>query len=163
MRKFLFLAIAATLLAGTAAMASETGAGCGLGKMIFEGKKGILFQSLAWTTNGTLGNQTFGITSGTSGCDADAVILREKEQEVFVAANFDRLSQDMAQGRGETVDAMASLMGCDAVAHADFARMGQERYGAIFSGQGDTLQVLANMKRELAAHPVLAGSCTRVS
>ena len=163
MRKFLFLAIAATLLSGTAAMAAETGAGCGLGKMIFEGKKGVLFQSLAWTTNGTLGNQTFGITSGTSGCDADAVILREKEQEVFVAANFDRLSQDMAQGRGELVDAMASLMGCSSSVHADFAHLGQERYGEIFTGQGDTQLVLTNLKREMAAHPVLASSCSRIS
>lgn len=163
MRKCLFLAIAGTLLFVGSAVAAETGPGCGLGKLVFDGKKGILFHTLAWTTNGTLSNQTFGITSGTLGCDADAVILREKEQEVFVAANFERLSQDMAQGRGQYVDAMANLMGCGPAVRTDFARMSQERYDAIFTPTADTMSVLASVKREVAAHPALASSCTRVS
>src|SRR6186713_935077 len=46
-------------------------AGCGLGSMIFEPDSGFT-QVFAATTNGTSGNQTFGITSGTSNCDPGA-------------------------------------------------------------------------------------------
>ena len=42
--------------------------GWGLGSQIFDGQSGVAPQVLAVTTNGTLGNQTFGISSGTSGC-----------------------------------------------------------------------------------------------
>jgi len=163
MRKFLVLAAAAMMLASGSVMAAETGPGCGVGKLVFEGSKGILFQNLAWTTNVYLGN-IFSITFGTSGCSADAVILRDKEQEVFVAANLDQLSQDMAQGRGEYVNAMAALMGCDSSVYATFGEMGQQRYGAIFADDtGSEGRVLTNLRREARANPVLANSCNRLS
>lgn len=162
MRKFLVLAFAAILLSATAATAAELGAGCGAGKMVFEGKKGIAMQSLAWTTNWTLLNQMFAITSGTSGCNADSVILRDKEQEVFMAANVDSLSQDMAAGHGDYLNAMAELMGCDSSVYAAFGDMSQQRYDAIFASTNDAA-ALNNLKREVKAHPVLAAHCTRVS
>jgi hypothetical protein len=98
--KFLALAAGIVFVLSFNAMAEEKGAGCGLGKMLFEGKSGMVPHILAATTNGSSGNNTFGITSGTSGCEADSVIKREHEQEVFVANNFDNLSQDMARGDG---------------------------------------------------------------
>lgn len=164
MRKFLLLTVVAFLMAGTAAMAAETGPGCGPGKVVFNGKKGILFQNLAWTTNyAFLPWQLFAITLGTSGCNADAVIMRDKEQHVFVASNFDRLSQDMASGRGEYVDAMADLMGCQSSAYPAFAHMAQQTYGKIFTSNANATSVLANLKSEINARPRLAAQCARVS
>ena len=49
--------------------------GCGVGTMIFKGKSGLAPHVLAVTTNGTFGNQTFGMTSGTLGCNVDQKIV----------------------------------------------------------------------------------------
>ena len=90
--------------------------GCGVGTMIFDGKSGPVFQVLAVTTNGTFGNQTFGITSGTLGCDQDGVIKHEAAVTSFVASNMEKLAGDMAAGEGETLASLAELM---EVAEAD--------------------------------------------
>jgi hypothetical protein len=65
--------IAAALLgASTSAMAvAPGGPGCGWGNMLFEGKSGMPVHFLATTVNGTSGNATFGMTSGTNGCDTN--------------------------------------------------------------------------------------------
>ncbi|WP_421711940.1 DUF3015 family protein [Alcanivorax sp.] len=63
--------IAATLLgASTSAMAvAPGGPGCGWGNMLFEGNSGLPMHLLATIVNGTSGNATFGMTTGTNGCD----------------------------------------------------------------------------------------------
>lgn len=62
-------------LAAASSMAAQNNVGsCGWGSKVFEGKSGIAPQVLAVTTNGTSGNQTFGITFGTSGCTQDGVV-----------------------------------------------------------------------------------------
>ena len=58
-------------------------AGCGLGSLIFDADSGWT-QIFAATTNGTSGNQTFGITSGTSNCDTGPTKQSAKN---FVTAN----------------------------------------------------------------------------
>ena len=149
---------------GGSAYASGDGAGCGLGSMVFKGQKGMIPNLLAATTNGTSGSQTFGITSGTSNCKADAVVQREHEQRIFVAANLDTLSQQMAQGSGAHVSALAGLMGCSTESQGEFARMGQEKYGVIFSStDAQPEAVLATLKDEMGRHPTLAASCTRIA
>src|SRR5436190_12957073 len=75
-------------------------AGCGLGSLIFDAKKGPV-QILAATTNGTVNNQSFAITSGTSNCDAKGWDTAKLEQEQFVANNFSGLAKEMASGGGE--------------------------------------------------------------
>ena len=62
-----FAACSALLFATNASAYDSTG--CGLGSMAWRGQSGIAPQILAVTTNGSFGNQTFGITFGTSGCD----------------------------------------------------------------------------------------------
>jgi len=63
MKKIIFKAV---LLASTlpiaSAIAAPNNVGCGLGSTIFEGESGLVKQVLAVTTNGTSGNQTFGIS-----------------------------------------------------------------------------------------------------
>ncbi len=83
-------------------------AGCGLGSIVFGGKPGIV-QVVAATFNGTMGNQTFGITSGTSNCvsEDDA-----KRAELFVETNRLALEDDISRGQGETLSSFASILGC---------------------------------------------------
>lgn len=83
--------------------------GCGLGTTVWEGQSGVGPQVLAVTTNGTFGNQTFGITSGTLGCNQNDVIASAEVRQ-FAAANLDNLAKDMARGDGETLASLAVAM-----------------------------------------------------
>ncbi len=86
-------------------------AGCGLGSMVM-GSKGN--QILAATTNGSSGNQTFGISTGSLNCQQDAVFKSGKEVPAFIEVNKVALANDAARGHGETLAGLANLMNCDA-------------------------------------------------
>src|SRR5262245_5106900 len=109
------LAIVGTFLffssASAFAAAGYGEAGCGLGSLIFGTQKGPV-QILAATTNGTVNNQSFAITSGTSNCDAKGWDFSKLEQEQFVANNFSGLAKEMASGEGEQLKALSGLLGC---------------------------------------------------
>src|SRR5262245_42447591 len=104
------------LLAGTAVLIMAFGTahaehknndGCGLGSQIFKGQSGTVQQSVAVTTNGTSSNQTFGITSGTSGCTTDGVVDPPQQAAAFTGANLDKLARDTARGEGESLKSLA--------------------------------------------------------
>jgi hypothetical protein len=100
-------------VAQAAAGVMEGGPGCGLGALLWAdsiSKKHIMQQSFIVTTNLT-GFQTFGITSGTSGCTNDGVFARNESINVFVGMHVDDLMQEMAQGSGEHLIALATLAG----------------------------------------------------
>ena len=84
-------------------------AGCGLGSLIFDANSGFT-QIFAATTNGTSGNQTFGISSGTSNCDTGAG--NKQSARAFVQTNRAALAKDIARGRGETISNLSALAGC---------------------------------------------------
>lgn len=109
--------------------------GCGLGNMLFEqsGQDRILHQILAVTTNGTFGNQTFGISSGTLGCQQPTKIASHQKLERFVADNMDALAQDMAAGRGEAVSTLAELMNVSADDRAAFYTLLQANFSNIYT------------------------------
>ena len=65
--------IAGITLASSSAFAGYGAAGCGLGSFVFGDNNSWWAQTLGATTNGTSGSQTFGITTGTSNCDASAL------------------------------------------------------------------------------------------
>src|SRR5918996_4185352 len=91
----------------------DTGPGCGLGKLAwaeYRNQKNIAPQVLMATTNGTFGSQTFGISSGTSGCTNDGVIMKNKHVSL-TSATFESLGQEMAQGQGENLASLATLLG----------------------------------------------------
>ena len=74
MKKLLAVSVLAAMpLAAMAAGENNVGS-CGWGSKVFDGQSGIAPQVLAATTNGTSGNQTFAITTGTSGCTQDGAI-----------------------------------------------------------------------------------------
>jgi len=83
-------------------------AGCGLGSIFFGPGSGFV-QIFAATTNGTSANQTFGITSGTSNCDASAPATSAKN---FVTTNRVALAKDISRGKGQTLTSLTELAGC---------------------------------------------------
>ncbi len=157
MRKSLLLGMAVLGLAASAQAGSHSSAGCGIGTMIFKGQSGKVQLILAATTNGTFGNQTFGISSETLGCTADGVVKADKRLDVYAEVNMRRLSREMAQGRGETLDGLASLMGCkDAATKQAFFRLTQTRYEKILpSADTDASAMLGNLRAEMARDQVL--------
>ncbi|MDR4467519.1 MAG: DUF3015 domain-containing protein [Nitrospira sp.] len=148
------------------AMASnpDTGPGCGLGKLAwaeYKGQKEIAPQVLMATTNGT-GMNTIGISSGTSGCTNDGKIMSEHKTNVFASLNFDALSAEMAQGKGEHLTSLATLMGIPADRHGEFFAMTQERYTSLVqAGEASPVALVKSLNDAIAGHPVLAQASVR--
>jgi hypothetical protein len=161
MKRMFAMLLMLSLLAVPAAFAAESGPGCGIGTQSFQGQTGLAPHVLALIVNSFTSN-TSSLTTGTFGCDADAVIKAEHEAQFFVAWNMPNVSQDMARGDGEYLHSLASLMGCDA-AYGEFASMTQEKYSELVDGANTPDQFLGNLKREISARPALSTACTRVS
>lgn len=112
MRKLLIIGIASTFVTASAMGATiREQCGCGLGSLALGDQEStMVLACVAAFLNGISGNQTFGITSGTLGCDQASGFVMRDEVEKFVSNNMDHLAMDMAQGRGDTLDALADLM-----------------------------------------------------
>ena len=108
------LMIGAALLASAPAHAVDS-TGCGLGSMAWRGSRGRAPQILAATTNGIFGTQTFGISSGTSGCDPNGRVTggTGKMALAFLENNMEQFAMDAAAGRGETIDTLAGILNVD--------------------------------------------------
>jgi hypothetical protein len=109
------------------------------------------------TTNGTFGSTTFGISSGTSGCTNDGVVMADQKVDIFAAINFENLSQEMAQGHGEHLTSLATLMGVPAEYQAEFFALTQDKYTTLVkSGETTPVAMIKALSEAMAAHPVLA-------
>ena len=108
MKKLLVGSLAA--LALTSSVYANSNTGCGLGSVLIKDQSTVVMQVLAATTNGTSGNQTFGITSGTLNCDKPSSIASNDKLNKFVADNMDELALDISSGQGETLSTVAKLM-----------------------------------------------------
>jgi Protein of unknown function (DUF3015) len=143
----------------------DTGPGCGLGKLAwgdYKGQKEIAPQVMMVTTNGTFGSGTFGISSGTSGCTNDGKIMSEHKTTMFAQLNFENLSQEMAQGQGEHLASLATLMGVPAEQQPAFFAMTQERYTSLVkTGETSTVALIKAINDAIATNPVLAQASNR--
>ena len=143
----------------------DTGPGCGLGKLAwgdYSHQKNIAPQVLMATTNGTFWSQTFGISSGTSGCTNDGKVMSEHKTTMFAQLNFENLSQEMAQGQGEHLASLATLMGVPTEHQAAFFAMTQERYTSLVkTGEASPVAMVKAINDAIATHPVLAQVSTR--
>jgi hypothetical protein len=149
MKRLGFLALAAVMVVAFAgvAFASKTNTGCGLGQLIFKGHEGLVSQTCAATFNGTFGNQTFGITSGTSECDQAKELWASERLHTFVADNMDGLARDIAQGSGEYLNTLAVLLEVPEGQRADFYSRLQGNFSRIYpSDQVTSIDVLKNIE-----------------
>ena len=121
------IALVSFVVLSTSAMAAHGPAGCGLGAVIFKDKKGTMWNVLAATTNGSSGNQTFGMSTGTLGCE-DAAKARVAAVN-FIESNKVALQNDIARGEGETLNAYLRLIEAEKVDRDTL----QKNYNVIFS------------------------------
>jgi hypothetical protein len=149
MKKLLALGLVTALLPTLAlARGNHPMAGCGLGYMLLSNKDNEkVSQVLGATTNGTFGSQTFGITSGTSGCTEDGAIKWAKAAEVYAEVNLDSLRREMAAGQGEYVETFASLLGASEANRPAVLKLFQTEYASLFptasTSSGDLLSTLS--------------------
>lgn len=139
MKKVLVVAVAMLAIAGVAfAGQAQNNTGCGLGTMLFKNNadNSVVLQTFQATTNGIYGNQTFGITTGTSDCAQPKNFVSNERVNEFMVANMDNLAKDIAQGRGETLDAFAELIGVPADKRPEFYASLQAGFAKIFTAPG---------------------------
>ncbi|HEX4869404.1 MAG TPA: DUF3015 family protein [Moraxellaceae bacterium] len=155
MKKLLAIAVLST--SASVAFADQD-IGCGLGTMIFAGQSGPVFKVLGATTNGTFGNQTFGITTGTLGCQSAGAITSRQRLSMFTGSNIEGLARDMSVGRGETLNVLADLMGVKEADKAHFFQATKTNFGKIFAPENESAgQVLAALEQVMSQDSVLAG------
>lgn len=138
-------------------------AGCGLGSIIFEDREYNKWEEVVVAfLNYMMGNQTFGISSGTLNCDADGN-KKDKEmfKKAFVKRNYDSLTKEMAAGKGEHLEALATLLGCEdnLPLFKDFIR---RNYASIFETENiPPSEMLDLLETGLDNDSRLSRSCKR--
>ncbi|MDT8337712.1 MAG: DUF3015 family protein [Sulfurimonas sp.] len=131
--KKILVSLAAVIALSSSAMAGvNSQTGCGLGSMIIKDDSTAILLALQATTNGTSGNQTFGITSGTLGCQKTKFVMNGQAEE-FVASNMDQIAKEIAIGHGESIDTLAELL--EISDKATFSASLQENYNKIYTSQ----------------------------
>ena len=116
---------------------ARSNTGCGLGTLIFQDKAdgSTILQSLQATTNDIFGNQTFGITSGTSECKQPAKFAKNDRLDEFMVANMDNLAKEIAMGKGETLEAFAELLQIPTNKRPEFYQKLQSNFAKIFTSE----------------------------
>ncbi|MDP9132835.1 MAG: DUF3015 domain-containing protein [Nitrospirota bacterium] len=169
MLRKIFVVVGAVAMVSQAALVMaanpDTGPGCGLGKLAwadYKNQKNIAPQVMMATTNGTFGSGTFGISSGTSGCTNDGQVMADQKTTLFALMNFENLTQEMAQGKGEHLASLASLMGIPDEQHGAFFALTQERYTALIqAGETSSVALVKALNDAVAKNPVLAHAVSR--
>jgi hypothetical protein len=100
--------------------------------MAWRGQSGIIPQVLAATTNGLFGNQTFGITTGTSGCDPNGRVTGGTGRMLFafLENNMEQFAFDASVGQGETLVSIAGILNVD---EAELSAKIHDNFGMLFA------------------------------
>ena len=136
-------ALAVALFSADAHAVDSTG--CGLGSMAWRGQKGPIPQILAVTTNGIFGTQTFGISSGTSGCDPQGRISggTGRMALAFLENNMEQFALDASAGQGETIDTLAGILNVDS---EKLGEISKNNFASLFPSENvDAVDVTANL------------------
>ena len=156
MKKILMASVLATASASSFAVVPG-GDSCGWGNMLFEGQSGLPIHIVASTTNGTSGNNTFGMTSGTNGCSANGALTYGGKSMINLGAIMDEFSEDVARGDGEALTAVAVSMGIEDSDRAHFKAVLHDNFNTLFPSDSVTAEsVTASMMELLRADAQLA-------
>jgi DUF3015 family protein len=111
--------------------------GCGLGTLLFKNSadNSTILQAFQATTNAFVGNQTFGITSGTSECAQPSKFAKNDRLNEFVVANMDNLAKEIAMGKGETLEAFAELLQIPTKDRPEFYQKLQANFAKIYTSE----------------------------
>lgn len=135
MKKLIIGFFASALISTSAFAANYQAQGCGLGSTIWTDGSNLAHQVLGAITNGLSGNNTFGMTSGTSNCQIDGASFA---QTVFIEANKVALANDIARGHGDTLASLTKMYGCENA--ETVAPLLQSNYKQIFSNDDVSAQ-----------------------
>jgi hypothetical protein len=103
------------------------------------------------------------ITFGTSNCGADKLSRKQQERETFATVNYNSLVKEMAAGKGENLDNLASMYGCSHDSYGDFGSVAQEKFGTIVKDRNtSTKDMLDSLEQQISGHAVLSKTCTEV-
>lgn len=143
------------LSASSTAMAvAPGGPDCGWGNMLFEGSAGPAHLA-ASITNGTSGNATFGMTSGTNGCSMDGTLTYGGVS--MIGSIMNELTEDVAKGEGDALTAVAVMYGIEQSDRQAFAEVAHSNFTVIFPDEDVTAaQVMASFNDVLRADKRLA-------
>jgi len=151
------LLLAPLMMVSAASALADSGPGCGLGQQVFAGQSGLGPHVLAATTNGTSYNQLFGLSFDSLGCDGETVVTAEFQRNVFVANNYDNIARDAAQGGGDHLQSLATLMQMQDDDAQRFYTLAQVNYDQLFGeSQGDHAEWLLKLDSTLSADPALS-------
>lgn len=151
------LLIGGALLAASGMAMAEApgGPNCGWGNMVFQGQSGLIPHLGASLTNGTSGNATFGMTSGTNGCSTDGRLTYGGKE--MISSLMGELTEDVARGEGDALNAVATVLGVAAEDRAHFAQVTHQNFERIFpSAQADVDSVIAALYSVMAEDSRLA-------
>jgi hypothetical protein len=141
--------IVTALLGASASAWAEAPGGpdCGWGNMIMDGKSGLGSHIIASITNGSTGNATFGMTSGTNGCSSSGKLTYGGKS--MIAAVMDEFGEDVARGDGEALTAVAVSMGIAESDRALFKSVMHDNFTTLFPSGDVTAEQVSNRIVEL--------------
>ena len=84
----------------------------------------------------------FSSTSGRSWFTEDGLIKADHRVDAFMTLNFENLKQEMAQGHGEYLTSLSTLMGIPSDRQASFFAHAQSRYPFIMEHQSSPEEVI---------------------
>ena len=149
------ISIALLGMSSSAMAAAPGGPDCGWGNMLFDGQSGIGPHFLASSTNGTSGNATFGMTTGTNGCSADGKLSYGGKS--LLGSIMGEFSEDVARGEGEALNAVAVMYGVEQQDRASFASAMHANFQTLFPSEDVTAEeVMASMNEIMKADAQLA-------
>jgi len=143
------ITVIATAYSFSASAAGYGTAGCGLGSMVFKDQKGAV-QIFAATTNGTFGNQTFGITTGTSNCNDGKNLIG-----AYINTNYDAIKTAAARGQGEALTGLAKVYNCGS---HELSQALKTNYQEVFKSQ-DAQETKAHIDNVINSTPALKATC----
>lgn len=148
MKKLAAGILAISMSASTYAV-SPGGDDCGWGNLLFEGQSGLPIHLLATFVNATSGNKTFGMTSGTNGCDTGGRLSYGGDSLLSMGDVMDEFSEDVARGDGETLSAVAIALGIEAQDREHFKHVMHSNFDALFPSESVTAQEVDSTIRQL--------------
>lgn len=147
-----------TALMGASASAfaeAPGGPNCGWGNMLFDGQSGLGSHIIASITNGSTGNATFGMTSGTNGCSSNGKLTYGGKS--LISAVMDEFGEDVARGDGEALTAVAVSIGVAESDRALFKSVMHDNFTTLFpSGDVTAEQVSDTIVELMRANDQLA-------
>ncbi len=125
------------LSASSVANAGASGGNdCGWGQALFEGQTGPAPHVLGLTTNGSTGNNTFGVTTGTNGCSSSGTITYGGQN--MVSAIMNEFTEDVARGEGDALNTVAIVYGVKQEDRKVFAEVMHENFAVLFPDEDVT-------------------------